>query len=488
MSFTSVEFLVLFLPIVFGLHALMEDSKLKNILLLLASVVFYSFYDIKYVIFLIASIVITFWGGKWCYFFLSKEKKAYGKIIMLSALVINLAMLIFCKYTNFVVANINVLMSHTGTSIEVPQILLPVGLSFFIFQSSTYLFDIFAGKEIPETSIINYALFVSFFPTITSGPIQRSVKFLPQIRKNRTITWAHFQSGFVLFLWGVFLKLAVADRLAVFTCAVLDNYQQYGFFMILLAILAYSVQIYADFSGYSTMAIGISKLFGFDLDENFRQPYVSTSIAEFWRRWHISLSSWLRDYIYFPLGGNRKGAVRKYLNLAIVFLVSGIWHGASWNFVLWGAIHAVYQVVGALTIKQRLRVCECIGLRRESFVYKLQQRVIVFLLVAFAWVFFRMPTFSQALGVLSAMFSAWDIEVLFLKTPADLGLDTTTIVMILILLVGSILKEKGTGIEVFLKQNTIVRYASCILLILLIILFGAYGPQFSANAFIYAGF
>ena len=334
MAFTSIPFLVAFLPVTFIVYWLFfKHIRLQNMILLLASCIFYGMMNVKYLLFLWASIGITFFGVHYGYRHRLRRPDTQKKIYKI-VLVFNFFILILFKYTNFAIGNINWILQPFGRQIGVAKILLPVGLSFYIFQSSTYLFHMIKTGEEPEKSFIRYALFVSFFPTIVSGPIQRSEEMLPKIREKKVLSYHTFREAIFIFLWGAFLKMVIADRIALFTGTVLKNYKNYGSVILILSACLYSVQIYADFSGYSHMAIAVAKLFGYDLFENFHQPYFATNIPDFWRRWHISLTKWLTDYIYIPLGGNRRGVIRKYIHIFIVFLVSGIWHGAAWTFIV----------------------------------------------------------------------------------------------------------------------------------------------------------
>lgn len=487
MELTSFLFWGVFLPFVFLIYSILP-TKFQNIFLLLTSLFFYGCLSPTYIPFLLYSILVTYWGGKTGYSLLLKKKFKEAKATILFAFFLNVLSLLVFKYTNFILTSANRILSIWNFQFIPPKLILPIGLSFFVFQSSTYLFDIYNNKIEAVPNFIDYALFVSFFPTITSGPIQRSHLFLPQIQKQRTVTWARFQNFFLLFLWGAFLKVVIANRIAIFTNTVFTDYYDYGFFMILLATLSYSVQIYADFSGYSLMAIAIAHLFGFDLNPNFARPYAATNIADFWRRWHISLSSWFRDYLYIPLGGNRKGTLRKYINLLIVFLISGLWHGASWTFVIWGALHGIYQIIGNCTKNLRSSLCSKMGLNRNCFSYHLWQRVFVYLIVSFTWLFFRAESCSSVFKVLHTMFTVWDLDAIISGHFISLGLNFITMTSILLLLVISTLRECGLNTHFFFMQNLPMRWICYFFLIIWILLFGAYGPSFSASSFIYAGF
>lgn len=498
MEFTAFYFWALFLPCVLLVY-IACPGKWKNGVLFAASLLYYYAYNVllyrtiivKNTVFLIFCILITYVGGRIGGRYLTQGKTQKGHSVLILSFCVNLLVLLICKYTQFVAYNLNQLNEMLNLwegTITIPAWRQPVGLSFFVFQSSSYLLDIYFQKTEAEKNVLNYGLFVSFFPTIVSGPIQRGAHFLPQINKNREIDWERLHYAFRTFLWGAFLKLVVANRLAVFTDAVYLDVNSHGFSLLALAAIAYSVQIYADFSGYSLMAIAVARLFGFDFHDNFVRPYAATSIADFWRRWHISLSTWFRDYLYIPLGGNRKGKLCKYRNLAIVFLISGLWHGASWNFVLWGGIHAAYQIIGDLTKQHRIDLSRSLGIERDSFVFRLWQRVFVFAAVTIAWVFFRIDSMHGIMAFFGSLFRDWQIGNLFTGVPAAKGLDAITVISVLLLACVSSLKEAGVSPNILLAQSGILRFVCYFTLLLWTILFGQYGPDFSAGAFIYAGF
>lgn len=289
--------------------------------------------------------------------------------------------------------------------------------------------------------------------------------------------------------------MIVADRLAIFTNTVWNSYMSFAGCTLLTAALAYSIQIYLDFAGYSYMAVGIASLFGFNVTENFRQPYLGLSIDDFWKRWHISLTSWFREYLYIPLGGNQKGKVRKYINNIIVFLISGLWHGAEWSFAIWGGIHACYKVIGNLTERWRVGVCQILKINRDTFGYRLWQRGFVFLLTSFAWIFFRAPSLRDALKFIKGIFACWNPWVLFDRSLYSLGLTREEwsicicIWGMVIILIISCIKENGKRIlEGFNAQNIIFRYACYTILFVALLIFGVYGSGYDASTFIYMGF
>ena len=492
MSFTSLYFAIVFLPIVLIIYWLVSRWVLvQNIVLLIASLVFYSFYDVKYIILLFMSILVTFVGG-YSIACVPETDHRKRKIIFAIALLLNISILLVFKYEKFVLGNLNYVLQHFGFSVTPPELLLPVGLSFFIFQSSTYLFDLYNNKIEVEKNFVRYALFVSFFPTITSGPIQRSSILLPRLRQKNSVDFTQLQNMFLVFLWGAFLKLVLSDRLKLLTDAVYGDYQSFGGVVLVVAAFAYSIQIYADFAGYSYMAIAVAGMLGIQISENFRQPYMATNIPDFWRRWHISLTSWFTDYLYIPLGGSRKGTVRRYANILIVFLVSGLWHGAAWKFVLWGGIHAVYQIVSIATRNIRRKICAVLNINVECAGHRAIQRVWVFLLTSFAWIFFRADSTNIAINYVSHMFSAFTAEPLFDRTIFNIGINpiewNVLVLALLLLTVVSAYREAGKTAADVIKQGLVCRWACYLGLILLIAVFGIYGPSYSASAFIYAGF
>ena len=480
MSFVNLQFWALFLPLCFLAYALMRSAGGQNAVLLLASLVFYASYDIKYLLLLIGCTAVSYLGG-----LLGKRQRR----IYIAAAVLNLMVLLVFKYTDFALGSIR---SLTGLNFSLPEILLPVGLSFYVFQSCSYLFDLYNGKLEAEENPINYGLFVCFFPTVVSGPIQKGRELLPQIREKRQLKYEDFSFFILCFLWGAFLKLVIADRLALMTDRLFQEYYDYTGAVLMVNSLAYTFQIYADFAGYSYMAIAVSRLFGFRLKDNFRQPYLATDIQDFWRRWHISLTSWFTEYLYFPLGGNRRGRTRRYVNIFIVFLVSGLWHGAAWSFVLWGALHGFYQIAGHITRPWRSALYDRLGIDRSRAAFRLGQRFITFSLVSFAWIFFRSENLAKALVYCRNMLRGLAPWALFDGSLTAFGISSLdwAILLFALGLLGlvSVLREKGFDSGCILKQSMAARALLCWAMFIVILVFGAYGGEYSASAFIYAGF
>ena len=381
MNYLSIVFFAFFI-IFFGVYYL-TPSKYRYLVIFMGSYFFYGYANLKMLLVLIFITIISYVGG------LVLERKR-SKVIFASFFFLEIVVLLVFKYTNFVIMNANVLYNRfTGKSIELSwNIVLPVGLSFMIFQACTYLSDVYRNQIEVEKNILRYASFVSFFPTVLSGPIQKARNLLPQIKAPANFELDRGKKGIMLFVWGAFEKIMVANKLNVIYTSIIPDYVNHSSAEILIGAIAFSLYIYADFSSYSDMARGVGFVLGIDVGKNFNNPYLSQSTAEFWKRWHISLNEWFIENVYIPLGGNRKGIIRKYLNMMVVFLISGLWHGAYWHFVAWGAINGIFVIVG-LTIKpfkhliyEKLKIDEKI----ESIIAI--KRIVVFYLITLTWVFF----------------------------------------------------------------------------------------------------
>lgn len=319
---------------------MLPSVRIRNIFLLAASYFFYMNWEPVYALLLLSSTAITFFAAIGIDRVTERKKK---KAFLVCSLVANLTILFFFKYYAFVAENITSLLNTVGLAVEFPHfhLLLPVGISFYIFQALGYSIDVYKGKVAVERNFFTYALFVSFFPQLVAGPIERSTNLLPQFHEKKVFSYENIMSGVRLMLWGYFLKLALADRCGLYVDPVFNNVPYHNGSSFFIASLLFAFQIYGDFAGYSLTAIGAAKAMGFNLMENFRRPYLSMSVSEFWHRWHISLSSWFRDYVYIPLGGNKKGRVRSYINVLATFILSGAWHGANWTFIVWGTLHGL---------------------------------------------------------------------------------------------------------------------------------------------------
>lgn len=490
MLFNSLEFLIFF-PIVVLVYFLIPQ-KVRYLWLLAASYYFYMCWNAEYALLIATSTVITWISG----ILISRVKTPVArKLTVAASFVLNLSILFYFKYFYFTMDNINLVRQMLGMPALMPRfdVILPVGISFYTFQALSYTMDVYRNEVPPEKNFFRYALFVSFFPQLVAGPIERSKNLLSQVNSEHRFDYLRVRSGLLTMLWGFFLKLVIADRAAILVNTVYCAAENYSGILLLLATFAFAAQIYCDFASYSIIAKGAAKVMGFDLMDNFRQPYLSTSIAEFWRRWHISLSSWFKDYLYIPLGGNRKGLVRKYFNLMIVFLVSGLWHGASWNFVIWGAIHGIYQVVGALTLALRKFVCAVWGIDRKTAQYKWFQRIITFILVSFGWIFFRSDSLSASVLIVKKIFTQLAPWTLYGGGLFSMGLDganAMVLILALLVLLWVSLKE-NSGVRVFdmiEKSHIIVRWTAYFALLFAVLIFGIYGPGFEASQFIYFQF
>ncbi|MCB0805047.1 MAG: MBOAT family protein [Bacteroidales bacterium] len=397
MLFNSLEFIVFFPLVVAAYFAL--PSRFRWILLLIASYYFYMCWNYKYIILIIFSTLVDYVAARAMFAAKSKRTK---KFYLFASLFSNLGLLFFFKYFNFFGENVNAVFDSLNIFYNVPEyaFLLPVGISFYTFQTLSYTIDVYMGKKEPEKHFGIFALYVAFFPQLVAGPIERSARLLPQFHQVFTFDYNRIKTGIVLMAWGFFKKVVIADRLAEYVNQVYNNPHDYGGLQDLIATFFFGSQIYCDFSGYSDIAIGSAMVLGYDLMTNFRRPYLSKSIREFWSRWHISLSTWFRDYLYIPLGGNRVVKWRWYYNLFITFLISGLWHGANWTFVIWGALHGSYLVLAIVTAKSRDKLALAAGLYRFKWINNLINLAWTFALVYFAWIFFRANSIQDAILII----------------------------------------------------------------------------------------
>lgn len=404
MDLYSLQYFV-FLCIVVCAYYL-APQRFRWAVLLVASYFFYGSFKTLYVLLLVFSTITAYLAA----LLIEKRRDPTGKrIILLAGCVCNLGLLFLFKYYNFFSRSITRLLAiqpvvHTNFLLH---LVVPVGISFYVFQIVSYIADVYHGKQKAEGHIGKFALYVAFFPKLLAGPIERAQQFLPQLRHHSSWDWERVTNGFKLMVWGLFKKVVVADRLGVYVDAVYTNPAAWEGPNLALSIVLYSFQIYYDFSGYTDIAIGISQVFGLRLAENFNRPYTARSVAEFWRRWHISFSTWLRDYLYIPLGGNRVVPARLYINLMIVFLICGLWHGANWTFVEWGMIHGLYLVIGLATKETRSKMVSFIGLTRLPRLHRGLQTVTTFILISLAWVFFRADSLYDAVYVVSHLHTGW---------------------------------------------------------------------------------
>lgn len=496
MLFNSVEFLIFF-PIATLIYFVIPHA-VRYLWLLACSYYFYMCWNPSYALLLLFSTVITYV----CALVLDRVKDEderrcmrKKKICIALSFIANLGVLGYFKYSNFFIENINTLLANIHVIYQAPavDVLLPVGISFYTFQALGYTMDVYRKEISAERNFFKYALFVSFFPQLVAGPIERSKNLLRQFDEKHTLQFENLRSGFMLMVWGYFLKLVLSDRIAIFVDAVYGDPATYAGWYLIIASVLFAFQIYCDFAGYSTIAKGAAQIMGFELMDNFNAPYFSRSVAEFWRRWHISLSGWFRDYLYIPLGGSRRGRMRKYLNLMIVFFVSGLWHGAQWAFVAWGLINGLYQILGELLMPLRDRAVRILKMDRNAFSHKLLKTLVTFVLIDISWVFFRAKDITVALDMLRSMLFASNIHILFNDSLFDLGLDWKNFLVmvgsIAVLMAADFFKYRNICVhKLICRQELWFRWALMIGAVVFVVVFGIWGSGFSEAAFIYFQF
>lgn len=493
MLFNTLNFLVFF-PIVLLVYFVLP-ARTRYIWLLVASYYFYMCWNPAYIVLIVLSTIITYVCGR---IIGALQENKLKKIVIAISFISNLGILVYFKYTGFLINTVNSLLTAIHFQ-KVPtfDILLPVGISFYTFQALGYIVDVYRGEVKAERNLLKYALFVSFFPQLVAGPIERSKNLLSQINEevnHKLWNYERVTSGLITMLWGFFLKVVIADRVSVFVNTVFDGYEQYGTVVLTAGAVAFAIQIYCDFAGYSTIAVGSAKVLDFKLMENFDTPYLARGIVDFWHRWHISLSTWFRDYLYIPLGGSRCSKIRKYANILITFGVSGLWHGAGWNYVIWGLLHGIYQIIEKELKPFADRIHKSFHTKTESFGYKFFQIVITFMFVDFAWIFFRADSLHQAVHYIRRMFIYRDWWSLFDQSLYTLGLNVQQIHILIVslailLLVDLLQYKKRKNISEFLSEQWIVfRWSVIIILLFTCIIFGYYGPGFDSEQFIYFQF
>lgn len=476
MVFNSFQFLWLF-PIIFAGYYFLSillskgkwaHGKVANLLLIFISYGLYIQWQPQYAIILLGVTTITYFSA----LLIDKDEKyRQKKILVLVGVLLTLLPLIVFKYADFITNSLCNISSIPNTKYTL-NLIAPLGISFFTFQAVGYLFDVYYQRTKAEYDWWSYMLFVCFFPQILAGPISKAKDLLPQIKEKRLFDYDQAVEGLKLLLWGMFMKVVMADRLGLYVDTVLDNYVYYSGVSCFVASVCYTFQIYGDFAGYSLMAIGVGRLLGFNLINNFNRPYLSASITEFWRRWHISLSTWLKDYVYIPLGGSRCGKIKSYWNVFITFLVSGIWHGANWTFILWGVFHGVFQI-----IERALGMQKCESNRWWERVFRI---ALTFLLVNFAWILFRMPSIEDAFNVINRIFTK--SGTLFLQSHKDLFFSLASVATVVTVEIYSEFHSNNRCL--LYSSNKCVRWCSYTLLALGILLCGV----FDSGQFIYVSF
>lgn len=486
MLFNSIEFLFFF-PIVVLLYFTL-NYKYRWLLLLVASYIFYMAWEPSYILLIIFSTIVDYFTG--IKIEESTSKKTKRRFLLLSLLV-NLGVLFFFKYFNFFNASITALAEYMGIGFSIPtlQVLLPVGISFYTFQTLSYTIEVYQGNQKAERHLGRFALYVSFFPQLVAGPIERSTNLIPQLRKHFDFDYQRITSGLKLMAWGMFKKVVIADRLAIVVDSVYNFPEEAQSLALLIGTVFFAFQIFCDFSGYSDIAIGIALVLGITLMENFKRPYHAHSVSDFWKRWHISLSTWFRDYLYIPLGGNRVKIPRWYANLFIVFLVSGLWHGANWTFVVWGALHGFYLVFAIISQSYRNKVNTFLGLNKNKKSFKTLQILITFVLVNFAWIFFRANNIGDATYIISYLFNDLQLTWQYIeKNITFLGVSSIDLIinclLILFLETIHIIQTKGSIRKRLAMEPSYIRWSVYYGIIITIILLG----EFSTSQFIYFQF
>lgn len=473
MLFNSLSFLIFF-PVVCILYFVIPQ-KYRWAFLLVSSYAFYMGWNAAYALLLLASTSVTYIAARLIEKFRDSDRK---KAFLILSVVINLGILFVFKYfklfTNCLYYVLELLNIRYKTFEY--NLLLPVGISFYIFQALGYSIDVYRGDVAVQKHFGKYALFVSFFPQLVAGPIERSVNLIPQFDEVHTFDSGRAVEGLRLMLWGYYKKIVVADSVCVAVNTVYNNITVYDGLPIIIATFLFTIQIYCDFSGYSDIARGVARIMGFRLMKNFDHPYFSTSVQEFWRKWHISLSTWFKDYVYIPLGGNRKGEFRRCVNLLITFLVSGLWHGADMTFVFWGGLHGLLQIAGRLTMGIRGRICVLLKLNKHEKMHTAIQIAITFILVSFAWIFFRANSMSDAVYAVKHLVDIDSFSLSYIFTELKLVFNTRSelyrLIAILPLFIVFSFFDKYVGINnLFCKMNKYVRFAAYILISVYILLF-----------------
>jgi len=476
MLFNSIKF-ALFIPIVFILYWFVANKKLKlqNVLLFVASYFFYSCWDWRFMFLLMFSTLLDFFTG-----IKMEQNPDKKKWWFWLSIAVNLGFLLIFKYYNFFLDSFTDLLSLTGLNINTStlNIILPVGISFYTFHGLSYVIDIYNNRIKAEKKFIDYAVFVSFFPLLVAGPIERATHLLPQVKKERVFNYDLAVSGMRLILWGFFKKMMIADRIAVFVDKAYADIPGAGGFPIIVATIFFAFQLYLDFSGYSDIALGLGKILGFDLLINFKRPYFSTSFSNFWKRWHISLSSWFLDYVYIPLGGSKISKSNTTRNLLIVFALSGLWHGASWNFVLWGFLNALFMISLDPVLAQ---------LQSKGFFNRIFKSIFITLFWSISLIFFRAETFSDALSVFSGL-GFENTENIFKVGLNALEFKLVLWLIFFLLVVEMIIETNESIITTFwYKIPAAIRWVFYCAVVLFIVFYGHYGDG-NENSFIYFQF
>jgi len=477
MLFNSIDFAI-FLPLVFVGYWFIfrKNLKLQNLFIVSASYVFYGWWDWRFLSLIMFSTLVDYSVGLALQ---KQEKKSKRKALLLTSIIVNLGFLGFFKYFNFFAVNFADAFMLFGKEISVSSlnIILPVGISFYTFQTLSYSIDVYRRKLKPTKDFIAFAAFVSFFPQLVAGPIERATNLLPQFTRKREFDYTKAVDGLKQILWGLFKKMVIADRCAEYANYIFNNYESLSGGTLVLGTVFFAFQIYGDFSGYSDIAIGTARLFGINLRQNFAFPYFSRDIAEFWRRWHISLSSWFRDYVYIPLGGSRGNKFSVIRNTFIIFIVSGFWHGANWTFIFWGVLNALYFIPLQLFGKNRKNMEVVAKNKVLPNIREFIAVVITFTITTFAWIFFRAESMSHAFGYIAGIFN----ESIISYTSIDKNVKVLTCIILVIffVIIEWIGRDKQYAIEGFGKTKyRLFNWSIYYILIILIFVFGGAQQDF----------
>ncbi len=473
MLFNSIEYFV-FLMLIFSLYWVLLKNKTKqqNILILVSSYVFYGWWDYRFLFLILFSTVLDYTLSLYIH---KTSKKVYKKIYLYASLSFNLGLLLTFKYFNFFIESFESIMNVFNIHVNhySLKIILPVGISFYTFQTLSYTIDVYRGQLKPTKDFVAFASFVTFFPQLVAGPIERAKDLLPQFFTTRKFEYDFAVSGINLIIWGLFKKIVIADSCAVYVDYIFDQYQTQNSFTLMLGSIYFAFQIYGDFSGYTDIAIGTGRLLGFNLKPNFQTPYFSRDIAEFWRRWHISLTTWFKDYIYIPLGGSKGGVVKQLRNVFIIFLISGFWHGANWTFVFWGLINAIYFIPLMLLKNNRKNTSEIVFTIHSVF-----KMIVTFIITCIAWVFFRADSITIAMDYIRKMFS-----FNFSKLITYTNIERYNVEVVPLIFLFLILELFAVNHETPIRGK--MKFFKTLILLLFIIVFGVYSDQ---KEFIYFQF
>ncbi len=487
MLFNSIDFL-LFFPIVTMVYFVLP-VKIRNMFLLGAGFYFYMQWRAYYIVLILFCIATTYVGG--ILIEKSSENSRLKRLLLALCILANLSILFLFKYYNFFIDNLGAV---TGLALPILTFALPVGISFYTFQAIAYVADVYSGTTKAEKNPINYALFISFYPQLVAGPIERSSNLLKQVNSPKRFSEANMRRGILLMGYGYFLKLVIADRLAIFVNSVYSDYMSTDGIFLVLATVMFAIQIYCDFASYSYIAIGAARVMGYELMTNFKAPYLSKNLSEYWSRWHISLSTWFEDYVFNPIVySSKKPKIAVYFAVAVVFALSGLWHGAGTTFVVWGLLHALYRIVGIALRSPKKRLYKNLGINTKKGVLPILQTIVTFALVSFSYIFFRAQSMQQATTIISRIMHSTDITSLFSPAFFNYGIDIPDLVIsiasLLLLLVCDNLIYRGVDVYGFIvARPLLLRWTFYLAMIFVITVFGIYGPNYDTTPFIYFQF